>query len=428
MNAATGPRRIVRESALRTPGSSTCTCTGAKRVELKAPLRAPATGSKPLRIAVIAHALHAGGGISVGKNLVAALGRVGPEHHYFFTVPAQRGYEDLCRQAPNSETVVFANGFGLAKRWTFDTFRLPRLLREFHPDVILGMGNIGVPGVRCPQAIHCLHPYLFYPPSHFGNLPAGGRLLVAYLRRRFRRDLRAADLLLCQTEVARRRIRETTGYRGPCLLVPYADSEFVPGVPEDVDTPAPLRPYASAVKLFCLTRYYTHKNLEAIVETFDRYREQLHDVVVVLTISPDQGPRAAALLRKIEQRGLSRNLVNVGPLDQSELAAYYGCCRGLLLPTLLESFSATYLEAMRFGVPILTSDLDFARGVCGDAALYFDPRDPGCIRDAILQIKRDRGLAEKLVGNGKKRLDSISRSWDETAADVVIALQNLVVR
>ena len=30
---------------------------------------------------------------------------------------------------------------------------------------------------------------------------------------------------------------------------------------------------------------------------------------------------------------------------------------------------------MQFGLPILTSDRDFARHICQDAALYFDPLD-----------------------------------------------------
>ena len=51
----------------------------------------------------------------------------------------------------------------------------------------------------------------------------------------------------------------------------------------------------------------------------------------------------------------------------------------MILPTLLESFSATYIEAMFHGKTILTSDLDFARDVCGEAAFYFDPLNPQSI-------------------------------------------------
>ncbi len=82
------------------------------------------------------------------------------------------------------------------------------------------------------------------------------------------------------------------------------------------------------------------------------------------------------------------------------MAEYYLACNALLLPTLLESFSGTYLEAMHFGRPILTSNLDFARDVCDDAALYFDPWDPVAIKDAILKLKDDASLQTELVCRG----------------------------
>ena len=46
------------------------------------------------------------------------------------------------------------------------------------------------------------------------------------------------------------------------------------------------------------------------------------------------------------------------------------------IPSVLETFSATYVEAMATGRPIVASDLDFAHAVCQESAVYFDPRDP----------------------------------------------------
>jgi hypothetical protein len=41
-----------------------------------------------MRIAVMAHALHVAGGLSVGQNLIAAFGRVAPGNEYLITIPA----------------------------------------------------------------------------------------------------------------------------------------------------------------------------------------------------------------------------------------------------------------------------------------------------------------------------------------------------
>ena len=64
----------------------------------------------------------------------------------------------------------------------------------------------------------------------------------------------------------------------------------------------------------------------------------------------------------------------------------YNQADAMFLPTLLETFSASYPEAMKMERPILTSDLDFAKDICGDAALYFNPLDSYDIANKIKTI------------------------------------------
>ncbi len=42
----------------------------------------------------------------------------------------------------------------------------------------------------------------------------------------------------------------------------------------------------------------------------------------------------------------------------------------VFIPTLLEVFSATYLEAMLMKKPIIASDLEFSRDICGESAYF----------------------------------------------------------
>ncbi|MCY2930932.1 MAG: hypothetical protein NTV86_15880, partial [Planctomycetota bacterium] len=69
--------------------------------------------------------------------------------------------------------------------------------------------------------------------------------------------------------------------------------------------------------------------------------------------------------------------------------------------------------------PILASDLDFAHGVCGPAAVYFDPWDPGAMKEAILRLKNDPALAGELAAKGAVQLQTMFRSWDQIAANVI---------
>ena len=385
-----------------------------------------------MRIAILAHALSAGGGISVGQNIISSLCRLAPRNDYFISIPSGLGYEDICAAIPRGEVSIYSGRSNLFKRWRYEVFELPRLLRTFRPDVILALGNKGVSHAECPQAILCHSSYMFYPKEHFGMRSPLEMLkvllMISIQRACIRRDLHAGErVLLCQTPVTEKRMRKSFDYHGRTLLCPNAISAFTRAGRTSTAIPERLKPYENHFRLFYLTRYYPHKNLEAIVRLFSEHRESLHDTVVFLTISADQRPGARRLLRSICKHGLEDCIVNLGPLPQHELAGYFNHCHALLMPTLLESFSGTYLEAMHFGLPILTSDLDFAHEVCGDAALYFDPWDVGSIKDAILRLKNDPYLGDDLVEKGQARLSQcFGRTWDDIAGEIQKELESLV--
>jgi glycosyltransferase involved in cell wall biosynthesis len=380
-----------------------------------------------VRIAVIAHALRTAGGLSVGKNLLAAIIRAAPEHEYLVTMPSGSDYEAICQGFPRVRISRCRPGGKRLARNVYEFITLPRVVRAFRPDVVLGLGNHGVLGVNCPQAILCHNAHLFYPGKHSGRTGRIGRRLSSLRLRKWylRHNLRSTQLLLCQTEAAVERATGYYGYTGRTMVCPNAISSFIPVNRQNPPLPAHLKPWIDHFRLFYLARYYPHKNLEALVDVFRRYRASLKNVVAVITISEDHHPGATRLLRAVSKYRLDQQIINVGPLDQSELGAYFQNCHALVMPTLLESFSETYLEAMHFGLPILTSDQDFARAVCGDAALYFDPWNPASIRDAIVQIRNDRRLAEALARRGRDRLRTVTKSWDDIAVELLEELTDI---
>ena len=371
-----------------------------------------------MRIAILAHNLRVGGGLVVGRNLVATLPEVAPEHRYLMIVPAGCGFERI--EAPNVEWAEIRFG-SLLDRLRVERGLLPLLLREFAPDWAWALGNVPLRGLSCRQALLVMDPHLFYPRRHYALETARNRATKHLLRRHLARSLREVDVVFCQTDAARQRFAAHFDFPGRLEVCPAAVSAFV-ARPAGAEVAPQLRARAG-FKLLVMTRYYAHKNLERVVEAFDRFRAELRDVTCVLTIAAEQHPRAAQLLRSIRERGLEDRIVNVGPLAQEQLAAHYLACDALLHPTLLESFSSAYLEAMHFGRPILTSDLDFAHEVCGEAAAYFDPWQATTIKDAIVRLRDRPDERGRLVAAGSARLASAMRSWPEVARAALDVLE-----
>ena len=70
-------------------------------------------------------------------------------------------------------------------------------------------------------------------------------------------------------------------------------------------------------------------------------------------------------------------------------------------------------EAMTLNTPVVSSNASALPEVCGDAALYFDPRDIGAIGRAMVRVIEDQELADKLRHAGKARATLFS--WDNAA-------------
>lgn len=375
-----------------------------------------------MRIAVLAYNLRVGGGLSVGRNIIASLRRVADEHEYLIIVPAGVGYEEV--QFPARATLHWFNRRNYPDQAMFEAFRMPAAVKAYRPDVVLALGNSGLKRPGAPQAFLYHQPYLLYDKADHPVKNFAVSFELWHVRRRVMASLPATQLVFCQTQTAAARFKRAFGFNGKVAIMPNAVSRFA--VPEG----EPVRPEVFSkldgkFVLFCLTRYYPHKGLETLVELFKAESERLKDVAILLTIGHDDGPDAARLVESLKDPRIAPHLINLGRLNQKELLGYFRNARGMILPSLLESFSGTYLEAMQFGCPILTSDRDFAREVCGDAALYFNPRRPASICDAILKLKADPSLAKTLVDAGHRRAEAYIRSWDDIVAEAVRELSLL---
>ncbi|MBW8327114.1 MAG: glycosyltransferase [Prolixibacteraceae bacterium] len=97
-------------------------------------------------------------------------------------------------------------------------------------------------------------------------------------------------------------------------------------------------------------------------------------------------------------------VLNTGPLSIKRCVQLYREVDFSFLPTLLESFTATYPESMFMKKPILTSDLPFAKDLCRDAALYFNPISPINIVETIMKVLSDETIYQKLISNGQQRV------------------------
>ena len=157
-------------------------------------------------------------------------------------------------------------------------------------------------------------------------------------------------------------------------------------------------PVFDGFTFLCVTANYPHKNLEIAISISKIFKSKYPDFKFrfVFTIREDEYPVLPSELRGY--------FLFLGKVEIQQCPSLYQQADIMFQPTLLECFTAIYPEAMKMEVPIVTTDLDFARGLCGDAAAYYSPLDAEQAASLLYQVSTDQKLRANLVENGKKQL------------------------
>jgi glycosyltransferase involved in cell wall biosynthesis len=163
--------------------------------------------------------------------------------------------------------------------------------------------------------------------------------------------------------------------------------------------------------LLYLTHYYPHKNLEILLPLAVVIKEKGLDYKLILTIDPEQHPKAKELLDKVKELGLNDIIINVGSVSMALVPSLYKQCDALLMPTLLESFSGTYVEALFHKIPIFTTNADFSKAVCKNAAFYFDPHDENSILKQLEYAFEVSSRINEKINVGSQILNDLP-SWE----------------
>ena len=156
--------------------------------------------------------------------------------------------------------------------------------------------------------------------------------------------------------------------------------------------------------IFVLSADHKHKNLDIIAHVAQALKGLTNKQFTFYLTIPFDSETWRRIALDISDFNLSTNIVNLGPLTLDECLTQFQRSNLLFLPTLAEIFSSSYIEAMSTYTPIVTSDLYFARNICGDSALYFQPKSPSSAAQSIFLLMQDSSLCTNLINHGQRYL------------------------
>lgn len=157
-----------------------------------------------------------------------------------------------------------------------------------------------------------------------------------------------------------------------------------------------------------------HKNLDRLLKAFQLLVQDFPEESPHLVIA---GNGTQALREKIVKFGLADKTIVLGAVSDEDLVRLYSGAFAFVFPSLYEGFGLPVLEAMSFGVPVVTSNITSTAEVAGNAAILVNPYSIEAIKRGMVELMIAPSRYVKLVIQGPERARLFS--WEKTAQETI---------
>jgi glycosyltransferase involved in cell wall biosynthesis len=345
---------------------------------------------------------------------------------YVILVPAEHRSEYRVFESSRVEirSVPFAGG--LAKRWWWEQTGLRRLIGEESIDLLVALGNFAMWQSPVPQILFNRSDLNFSQTFRKDLLARRewamwcGQVVKSILARI---SIRQATVNVVPTKAFGERIRKVKGrQRFPFEVLTFGFDRDI--FQADLKPPdwleARLHRDPGVRRLLYVSHYNYFRNFETLLRALPELKRRVLEssglrVELVLTTEIARGAihggyDSTEAARLIEQLGIGDDLQMLGGVRYEQLHHLYERCDLFVCPSYSESFGHPLVEAMAGGMAIASADLPVHREVCGDAAAYFAPFEPGDLARCCAELLADPPRRNDLGQRGLARIASFS--WD----------------
>jgi len=298
---------------------------------------------------------------------------------------------------------------------------LPKIIRGYDID-LMHFPHWNVPyayGGPFVVTVHDLIMYHFPRPSATTLGPLKFFIKDKIHRLILRRAVKKAEHILVPTEFTKHdvhttlRIPEekmTVTYEAPSMIMPDKEESAL----EILEKYQIFKPH-----VICVGAAYPHKNLLGLLRAWKIFEETYgSDYQLVLV-----GKKSAFYdtIMNSDEMKACKQVVYTGFVSDSVLRVLYETASLSVIPSLYEGFGLPPLEAMQYGIPVVSSDKTCLPEVLGEAALYTDPENPEQLASVMYTGLTDEHIRNALIENGKRELGRYR--WETLAKQTLVVYE-----
>lgn len=165
------------------------------------------------------------------------------------------------------------------------------------------------------------------------------------------------------------------------------------------------------------------KNLGVLIEAYEKLRAELSSARdLKLVLAGEKAWLWEDIFKKIEDSPYKNDIITPGKVKFEDLGHLMRGAQVFCFPSLYEGFGIPVLEAFAARVPVVCSDNSSLPEVAGDAALYFDGKNPEDLAEKIKSILENDVLRKELLERGTARVKNFS--WEKCARETLEYLKS----
>lgn len=378
-----------------------------------------------MKVLLNATIINIGGGLFVTVNFIKeSLSSTLPkiEWHYLISNVV---YTELIKssiQLPEKKYTVINQSPAKVFRRNKTLRKIKEIEAKFKPDITYSIGSPSYVKFRSLEVQRLTNPYITHPNIHAINsynfIGKCKILFKSYIQRII---ISRGRYFVTQSKTAKNGILKlTNGSESDIAVIPNSLSEDFKRVVHFNDT-------LDVNYIFCLAAPYPHKNVHKIPYLARILLDKgLNNFKFVVTI-PHSDPFLNYFNNRCDFFGVKDWVLNVGKINQLECRDWYLKSKIVFLPTYLETFSATILEALYLKVPIVTTNFSFNRDISEDYALYFEPDNWDQAANYIIKlIDNEKEITSIQMTNMEfvNRFKSFQENYTETVYFLMSAWKN----
>lgn len=160
---------------------------------------------------------------------------------------------------------------------------------------------------------------------------------------------------------------------------------------------------------YSIGAFIPKKNFESLI----RMMKEVPDYNLIIS-GNNQNSYGGKIRELIDELDLQDRVFLTGRVSELEKQFYMKNCEAFLFPSIGEGFGLPPIEAMKFGKPVMLSNLGSLPEIGGDAAFYWDDFDPIYMKELLFEKLNE-------VNNNRKEYEQKFKAranffnWEESA-------------